>query len=86
MFIANIEWVEFRLTITGVGIAIDSPLLIRGVLWLDRVWRRMTAPIVATHVKVEEGDDGLGRDLIQQQVMDMAKDMGVEIDENIFKG
>jgi hypothetical protein len=85
-FVANIEWLEFRLTITGFRIAADSPTLMRTIFWFYGFWWKLAARLGFCRGYGMTWYARNGQDPMEQQMREMAKDMGVEIDENYFKG
>ncbi|CAG7853378.1 ABC1 family protein C10F6.14c [Serendipita indica DSM 11827] len=85
---ANIEWYRFRAAITGLNVAFGSWGVFWGVLWVYKLWVdvKMVLGLKTTQSQkalVGEADE---EDPFQQHMIDMAKEMGVEIDENVFMG
>ncbi|KAG8807584.1 hypothetical protein FRC17_004397 [Serendipita sp. 399] len=86
---ANVDWMSFRLAIAGMDVAFGRRGLFWGFLWLQRVWWGISTRLGLRPSLHEEEGKGKGSNegnLMQQQVQDMAKEFGVEIDESVFYG
>ncbi|KAG8799221.1 hypothetical protein FRC18_008364 [Serendipita sp. 400] len=86
---ANVDWVAFRLAIAGMDVAFGRRGLFWGWLWLQRLWWRVTTRLGLLPSRQGRGEEKVGSaegDFMQQQVMDMAKEYGVEIKESVFYG
>jgi hypothetical protein len=89
LYYANIDWLRFRIAIAGMGVAFGRRGLFWGLLWVQEVWQGLAGTLGLSggrdsrHGERPHGREG---DLMQEQVMVMAKDFGVEIDEKIFRG
>jgi hypothetical protein len=86
---ANIDWLKFRIAIAGMDVAFGRQGLFWGLLWVQEVWQGLTDFLRlgrGRDISQPERPQWKGGDPMQEQVMVMAKDFGVEIDENIFRG
>ena len=86
---ANIGWLKFRIAISSVEMAFGRRGLFWGLLWLQKLWHGLTDTLKLPgghKSQLVEQPPGEKGDLMQEQVIAMAKDFGVEIDEKIFRG
>lgn len=82
-FTANIDWFKFRLAIAGMDVAFGKRGLFWGLLWVQGAWQSLTGVLrVGSMSNSFEGDG----DLVQEQIMAMGQEFGVEIDETVFRG
>jgi hypothetical protein len=67
-----------------MGVAFGRRGLFWGLLWVQEVWQSLsgTLGLGGGHSR-PAGNEG---DLMQEQVVVMAKDFGIEIDEKTFRG
>lgn len=86
---ANIDWLKFRIAIAGMGVAFGKPGFFWGLLWVQGVWQGLTGFLrlgLGRDTRQAERSRWKGGDPVQEQVIVMAKDFGVEINESIFRG
>ncbi len=81
---ANVEWYRFRVGITGLDVVFGSWGIFWAAIWVYKVWVAFAPKTSRARevVETEQEDD----DPFQQHVVDMAMEMGVEIDEKVFMG
>jgi hypothetical protein len=83
---ANVDWFRFRVAIAGMDVAFGRHGIFWGILWLQQVWSKATLGLGLTKENAEEPKNSEEDIDMQQQMVDMAKELGVEIDENVFRG
>ncbi|PVF94923.1 ABC1-domain-containing protein [Serendipita vermifera] len=83
---ANADWFQFRLAIAGMNVAFGSHGVFWGILWLQEIWSTAIMRLGIAKRDVEEPKNEEGDLDMQQEVMEMAKELGVEIDESVFRG
>lgn len=83
---ANLDWFKLRLSIAGMNFAMTNLGTLYFVLWIQRAWLSVRSKLGLRTAEKGEGSDGGTINIMQQQVMDMAKEFGVEITEEAFRG
>lgn len=86
---ANIDWFKFRLVIAGMNTAVNHSGVFFAILWIQRTWRVVKGSLGlggnGGREKMTSERVG-GGDFMQKQVVDMAKEFGVEITEETLRG
>ncbi|KIM29483.1 hypothetical protein M408DRAFT_114122 [Serendipita vermifera MAFF 305830] len=81
---ANVDWFKFRLAIAGMDVAFGKRGLFWGLLWLKETWQTLSGALkISTAHSIEQEEK---EDPVQEQIMAMGQEFGVEIDEKLLRG